>query len=743
MNQIGNQNDIRSASNSTNFYTQQNFNKQQNANSPLNNNMSQSGSNNSNNNINTDEDVVETVVKKEIIKSKKVNYQNAPSYINNSKIHKSYWQGDSFDDGNDIEKRRNKILNMIKNAHVERLKNSVLLKEINNAHDEVERLANEGEFASSKMMETELNNLQTNFILSNLNSITKSKLGKTAFYGSPYSSFNKSQFNTFKGQFGRTMITDEKKFYEFSKKSKREKANKSKRIEEEENIEKVYINTNKKGKKGNRSINNNQDLNNLEEQGEDENDENKGINENNENFNIKKNNSGNDNKNNQNFNPNSEGNNENREQYFGNNNNDNEVPNNNNLRNIKKIDKNGNIQITGNKSVNNRYIRGNNNEIIIINENDNNEIRDSNNNIQDDDGNKKKKKKKKLKKKILNGPQGNEDRPSNRERRPDESYSENDSEEDDDEEQREKLHGARVKKIINEYSENEIFEENQGNPSQENPNYPNQNYPIGNEPVPYSRPNNNKNPNDNPSNLSNLQQPNSFPRQDGFPNNYNPFTQNNPKFPNAQNPNIPYQNPPFDNNTLGQFPNQSPGNPNQPGIQNINPNLMPEGIFPKQFYPTNPKNPSPLNPNYFINYPQHPDRDRPFYGFGPSRPRPKSAKGPLRKPDIYYNYKNGPDPYYPRRPNLDFGKPLTIIDRKWKNSKSKKKRKMPAEIYYREGLGNCFACDNGYGISRSGNSPNNYNPYRASEKVIRKDNNIYIDNGRGYYQYRSKQYDYI
>ena len=259
-----------------------------------------------------------------------------------------------------------------------------------------------------------------------------------------------------------------------------------------------------------------------------------------------------------------------------------------------------------------------------------------------------------------------------------------------------------------------------------------------------AQPNNNKNLNNIPSNLSNQQQPHSFPGQDGFPNNINnPYPQNNPQFPNSQNPNIPYPNQPFDNNTLGQFPNKRTGDPNQPLNQNINPYLMPQGMPQNQFYPINPNSPSSINPNYLFNPPHYQNRGRPFNGFGPSRPRPKSAKGPLRNPDIYYNYKNGPDPYYPRRPILDFGKPLTIIDKKWKNSKMNKKRKMPAEIYYREGLGNCFACDSGFGISRSGNSPNNYNPYRASEKVIRNDNNIYIDNGRGYYQYRSRQYDYI
>ena len=65
---------------------------------------------------------------------------------------------------------------MIKNAHVEKFKNYVLLKEVNNAHDEVQRYIGEGDFASAKMMETELNLLHSSVIFSNINPITKIKM---------------------------------------------------------------------------------------------------------------------------------------------------------------------------------------------------------------------------------------------------------------------------------------------------------------------------------------------------------------------------------------------------------------------------------------------------------------------------------------------------------------------------------------------------------------------------------------
>ena len=58
----------------------------------------------------------------------------------------SMWGVDSFDNPeNDEEylsqRKRDKILKMIKNAHVEKLKNYIFLKEINNAHDEIQRLS--------------------------------------------------------------------------------------------------------------------------------------------------------------------------------------------------------------------------------------------------------------------------------------------------------------------------------------------------------------------------------------------------------------------------------------------------------------------------------------------------------------------------------------------------------------------------------------------------------------------------
>ena len=111
-----------------------------------------------------------------------------------SKIKQSVWKGDSLGQGRNEELRKNKTFNMIKNFHCLRHQNNVLLKEMNNAHDEVERLTDEGDMGMAKVMETELNTLHATVIFSNSNPYTKSNLGKSAYYSNPYGeSFDQSQ----------------------------------------------------------------------------------------------------------------------------------------------------------------------------------------------------------------------------------------------------------------------------------------------------------------------------------------------------------------------------------------------------------------------------------------------------------------------------------------------------------------------------------------------------------------------
>lgn len=263
------------------------------------------------------------------------------------------------------------------------------------------------------------------------------------------------------------------------------------------------------------------------------------------------------------------------------------------------------------------------------------------------------------------------------------------------------------------------------------------NYPIDpktGKPLPNPYPEQQQNPraiNQNPNepnykpinpNDKNLNDSNPFPKYSNqqFPNSYNPYI--NPQtFPyppnqaqqNSQAPN-PYMNPNQNPNINNNYPNAQ--NPNQP--------------YP---YP-------PLDNNYPPYYPneqQFPQRYR--ANPGEKRPRPKSANKPVGVqyyPNIYY----GNNSEYPQRPILNFGKPLSIINRKW-NNKPKIRRNIPANILYSKGgRGNCFACDVNCGISRSGNSSNNYNPYEASRREIRKDITFYDYERDGYYQYKSMKY---
>ena len=190
------------------------------------------------------------------------------------------WQGDSLDEGSNDEFRKNKVLDRIKNAHILRIKNNVLLKEVNNAHDEVERLIEEGDMASAKMMETELNDLHETVIFSNTNPYTKSKLGKSAYFTNPYgSSFNRSQWSSNKNNLYKTVKIDENQFNEFNKTKSTRVENRNRNYnrsdeeieEEEENIEETYITKNKKNNKSRRNKINkskNSKKNNLSNQGE-------------------------------------------------------------------------------------------------------------------------------------------------------------------------------------------------------------------------------------------------------------------------------------------------------------------------------------------------------------------------------------------------------------------------------------------------------------------------------------------
>ena len=88
-------------------------------------------------------------------------------------------------------RKKDKILKMIKNSHIEKLKNAIYLKEINNAYYEMVRLGQSGDFAESKEMERTLNNLHASLIQSNIDAFSQTKMART------HADFGKTVGSTF------------------------------------------------------------------------------------------------------------------------------------------------------------------------------------------------------------------------------------------------------------------------------------------------------------------------------------------------------------------------------------------------------------------------------------------------------------------------------------------------------------------------------------------------------------------
>ena len=283
----------------------------------------------------------------------------------------------------------------------------------------------------------------------------------------------------------------------------------------------------------------------------------------------------------------------------------------------------------------------------------------------------------------------------------------------------------------------EVLEEVKNNYNEDQPNNINSNYPNIKESFPYNIPpkssypkNNEYPPQFNPAQYNNnntyLKSDNNYPTFQAF----NPSQNAYPHLPNNYNPNYPYPNTLFQNNL--QFPNQqipenSNINPqNIPEYQNpqYNPNI-PESINNNN-YPNNPQNnPYPNNPDYMNNIPNK------------NKQRPNSVINNRGMPNYTNNIYNINNTSYPSRPLLRFGPSLAEINRKFR-TQPQKREKSPAFIPYgKNGRGRCFACDVDCGISRSGNSPNNYDPYMASFKKPRYDVTYYDGNKYGYYQYSS------
>ena len=702
-----------------------------------------------------DNEEIETVTTKKVIKkSKRVNNSINPM---ESQIKQSQWEGESF--SGDEERKKNKILNMIKNAHIEKIKNGVLLREINNAHDEIQRFKYEGDLASAKMMENTLNDLHATVVFSNINPLTKSKLWKTANYNNPFSSFNQTKWDKSKTMYKTMNVNvNEQNLYEFSKTTKTKKGKKNnmktEKIEEEENVQETQINKSKKSgtrKSKNKSVNTGNNGNNVNNNNN--NFDNKGnINGDNVGYDVRGSIYNNKDKdggydNSGNIYDNDPGN-----RMVDNNGNiiiiDNDKKMNDNLRNNPNsvMNEQGNVVIPGNKK-NNQYQIGHNEEIIV------NEI---NVNENEDTTTKKKKKKKTKKKVIKKGKDGEKDENLDLDGRPQQydddvdydNQGEEEEEEDEIDVKREKPLKETV--ISEEFSVKDsidIIAHSMQNPQAKqdliNPNHLSQN-PIVSQSQTPTNPIQDKNPSLDPNKVTNPKK--SQPEaEDPNKKSLNPNTKteltNNPLHPNPQQPGPQYQNPIYSNPQQGNPQLSNPQNPNPQYDKPRNPNDVrgypdTRPSIPKKRPNRDKYAPRTKNPKTRVDYdcplcrnPERPlGRER---GVEP-RVRPSSAQRHI----INHPYYRDTHSDYPKRPILNFGKPLSF----YRSQKKRKKRREGIESFITYGndrRGKCFACDVNCGISVSGNSPSNYNPYKASLKYPRTEKNYYYNE---YYQYKSKYY---
>ena len=668
------------SSSSTNFYTQKNFHPRQDSpispNNDYNNNINQENSNNNNN------EEMETVTSKQRTFKNNINEYSPSS-----------------NDG----RRKNKMIHMIKNSLVQRVKNNVFLKEINNAYNEMGRFTNEGDLASAKMMENELNNLQSEVIMTNLYPVTK--FGKSYFNENIYNStnFSRIKYNTTSKK-----NKNNKGIYEIDKttNSIRIRSDNNNIINEENNIEEEEEN-NENQENNNKFDNNNINKDNLN-------------NNNAENNNIENNNNNINNDNDMN-------NNEMEEEKDNKDNNENELSNsqNNNQTNEQKepnpqknnelnnIQNNEPIQII----IREKTIKENNihkNKQTIKDRNKNDFENDEDNNYNDYE--------------ESNVPYGYENGMYYNQDELEEVYEEYEF----DENNRKIPKTSKIAEIL-EQTRNMVNDET--NPINNNQNYYSQIYPYN---IP---PQNNIYPSTYPQinswqqNKTNI---NPNPEEQNYQNSqtFNPSQNKSPENPNWQNKNYPYPNTLYQNNPQNSYPSYPP-NSFQPDNQNpeYNPNPENERNIPGPItnlnYPNYPEN------NNINKYPYNPQ----YYNL-PIKNKPRSKSSKNIKPN--QNYQN---PYqygynlnneeYPQRPILNFGESLASINNKFR-TKPQMRKKSPANIPYSKGSkGKCFACDVECGIGVSGNSPNNYDPYMASLRKPRFDVTFYDAQKFGYYQYSS------
>ena len=610
------------------------------------------------------------------------------------------------------EKRKNKVLNMIKNAHIKKIRNFIYLKEINYAFEQIGIFIKQGDFASAKEMERELNSLQMDVIKHNIESFSKTKLGKSnTTFGQSYNNNIGNNENNMKD-----IIYNSSYKKILNNNNLKGKENNYDDEEEEEKINAKKIKSRKKEKTNIKPINinhNNNKRNNLK---------------NNE-YNISPSNY---------INPNDDNSNN---IIYSNIQNDN-----NNINYIQPVPVN---------EVNNypEYINQNN-----INK-ENNEINNNNaQNIINDDNN------------NYNENNKKEERPKENEINIEKSYHDNNinineinpKENFQNKNKEKNTNVENINNIDNNQYENENKKENvelidniktiidttikpelKRNPFYKAPVNPEEQNPNLDQPI--EKEENNKiylNKDNNIQNQLN-QIPKEFNEESPVPFSQYPINkeinQNLYQIQNIPENNIQYpQNINNNNNNIPFNPDNSLPNNKYPIYNDININNYspkPEQDNNLEYYNNNINNNIPYKQNK-INSPKYPphNNNREILR-NPKKEnkkikRPKSSKGPL----ININKKNIPDFTYPKR----YYASNNNQSKSKSKSSSRNRSKSPKILFAEPSKGKCFACDVNCSISRSGNSPNKYNPYFGPLKKERKHITEYDAEKYGYYQYKSK-----
>ena len=651
----------------------------------------------------------ENIESEEFLTFKKSSTLNSNNNITATFYKKSKNMNEEIKDENEYinEKRKNKVLNMIKNAHIEKIRNFVYLKEINFAFEEIQRYIKQGDFASAKEMERELNSLQMDVIQHNKELFSKNKLSRShATFGQSYN----NNFSSKKNNIDNIYNSSYKKINNYEEEDLNKDRKRNKNI--------------KKDKRYNNNINiNNNRMN-------------EPINLNRINYDRNNNNFRNEYNMSSNYN-------------MDNNNIDNVNVNNiiyNNVPNGVNNDNNmfNYIQPNPEQDINNNYQENINNIPQNMNEPNNNMINNGLNNENDLN-------QQKLNEENINQEVAYTDNKLNPENinniEPNEQI-ENENENEQIENENEQIENEN-EQIENENENEQIENENEQIENEENNNIENNPNENDNKENPQNNNNNDiiQNLNQNDINNNNINQENKIPKESSpkfpstlsqYPNNNNNIKINKPENEN----NIPEN---INNNNLN-------GNNTYPLNYNINNNIPfnPDNSLPNNNYPNYnninafnnnnnyPKAEKDINIPYYINDNNNnkiPLVRNPKKNDNRNMPkkkvkRPKSSKGPL----INIKNNNIPDFTYPRK----YYEQNNKKNKSKSKSNSRNRSNTPKILFAEPTKGRCFACDVNCSISRSGNSPNKYVPYFGPLKKVRKHITEYDGEKYGYYQYKPK-----